>query len=505
MMNHPCNCPKCGLENSVTAQFCRGCGQQLTRNCPKCGKKVPTNAQYCRSCGVSLVAQLKPTYDKDRFFKDIQPLDATTYSSEGSTIHPSQPSIGNKGPHSESKQTNNQFIEVQASKKSSRVSKVLPVILVMVVIITIAVMLIQHNGKLQLGDDVRSSVLEDVKNQDTFGPSKNGKKQSSKFHTDERSIDYDWHKGPLAAVTFGMKIKDLPEGVIWREIPIISRIDYSGFDLRGQFIQWCFDRKHAYVPISAPWLTVLGVEMQHCRLIFLSNLNWDDKWVHEPDHAYSDATNSARLAAVELFPFRSNAEKKSDDWRQFNIQIHHALGNNYSFTDTPWVVFYALSEGDVVDSLIFKYVTEIWTFNKSIIEYVRCYYNYGDKPLGERIIIRDPKAPSPYSTSIGCSKTGVISAKKMAEFMSNLKAKEWYAGYGWVVEFLGHPMEDPNVNDFPYWPPKWSISRRSLIYIVDCGTMIRALLLGFDTKGVLVSSEIIPAIEAYSSDWPYPN
>jgi len=154
MMAHHHNCPQCGLENSVDAQFCRGCGQQLTMNCPKCGKTISTNAQYCRSCGVSLDAQSQPPYHKNRPSEDTQYRDATTHSSEGSTIHPPQPSTGNEKNHTDSGQIDKQLIEEQSSSKGYPVSKILLAAVSVVIVIIIVIALNQDDSTQQMTRDI---------------------------------------------------------------------------------------------------------------------------------------------------------------------------------------------------------------------------------------------------------------------------------------------------------------------------------------------------------------
>ena len=47
-------CPKCGTENSATANYCKQCNTPLgngTRECGVCGRMNPANAVYCQECG----------------------------------------------------------------------------------------------------------------------------------------------------------------------------------------------------------------------------------------------------------------------------------------------------------------------------------------------------------------------------------------------------------------------------------------------------------------------
>ncbi len=46
-------CPKCGREVPLL-QYCKFCGQQLTRNCPACNKEIAVTAKFCRGCGIKL-------------------------------------------------------------------------------------------------------------------------------------------------------------------------------------------------------------------------------------------------------------------------------------------------------------------------------------------------------------------------------------------------------------------------------------------------------------------
>jgi ribosomal protein L40E len=51
-------CPQCGKNNSISAEFCRGCGSNLIDYsgifCPECGEKNLLNAKFCQECGKEL-------------------------------------------------------------------------------------------------------------------------------------------------------------------------------------------------------------------------------------------------------------------------------------------------------------------------------------------------------------------------------------------------------------------------------------------------------------------
>ena len=44
-------CPKCRLNNSSSARFCKSCGAQLGPVCPRCDAKVDSQAEFCSKCG----------------------------------------------------------------------------------------------------------------------------------------------------------------------------------------------------------------------------------------------------------------------------------------------------------------------------------------------------------------------------------------------------------------------------------------------------------------------
>jgi len=47
-------CPACGAQNSLGAEFCTECGSSLSSQCPHCGAGIPTTARFCPSCGSPL-------------------------------------------------------------------------------------------------------------------------------------------------------------------------------------------------------------------------------------------------------------------------------------------------------------------------------------------------------------------------------------------------------------------------------------------------------------------
>ncbi len=58
-------CPECGTENDADANFCKGCGADISAeesepepltNCPDCGSDVDEDANFCSSCGYDLEA-----------------------------------------------------------------------------------------------------------------------------------------------------------------------------------------------------------------------------------------------------------------------------------------------------------------------------------------------------------------------------------------------------------------------------------------------------------------
>ena len=56
-------CPKCTKEVPFL-QYCKYCGQQLTRKCPACNKEIAVTAKFCRGCGTKLEPFLeKPDTD----------------------------------------------------------------------------------------------------------------------------------------------------------------------------------------------------------------------------------------------------------------------------------------------------------------------------------------------------------------------------------------------------------------------------------------------------------
>ncbi len=64
-------CPKCGMKNAASANFCSSCGGSLekrTVTCPGCKSIQPSGAKFCSECGASLTstkcgcgAELKPS------------------------------------------------------------------------------------------------------------------------------------------------------------------------------------------------------------------------------------------------------------------------------------------------------------------------------------------------------------------------------------------------------------------------------------------------------------
>jgi curved DNA-binding protein CbpA len=49
-------CSRCNTINTVGAQFCASCGQQVGRKCPSCGHMIHMNASHCIYCGVDVTA-----------------------------------------------------------------------------------------------------------------------------------------------------------------------------------------------------------------------------------------------------------------------------------------------------------------------------------------------------------------------------------------------------------------------------------------------------------------
>ncbi len=49
-------CPQCHHMNPDRAQFCAGCGAELTRQCSACGKPVPADARFCPYCGAVVLS-----------------------------------------------------------------------------------------------------------------------------------------------------------------------------------------------------------------------------------------------------------------------------------------------------------------------------------------------------------------------------------------------------------------------------------------------------------------
>jgi membrane protease subunit (stomatin/prohibitin family) len=56
-------CQKCGMQNTVSAKFCAGCGNQLapplpeTLPCPKCASPVLKGSKFCHDCGSPMVCK----------------------------------------------------------------------------------------------------------------------------------------------------------------------------------------------------------------------------------------------------------------------------------------------------------------------------------------------------------------------------------------------------------------------------------------------------------------
>jgi hypothetical protein len=48
------HCASCGIENTLTARFCKGCGMTLARTCPGCGGSPTIDARFCDECGTAL-------------------------------------------------------------------------------------------------------------------------------------------------------------------------------------------------------------------------------------------------------------------------------------------------------------------------------------------------------------------------------------------------------------------------------------------------------------------
>ncbi|HOK88317.1 MAG TPA: SPFH domain-containing protein [Fervidobacterium sp.] len=54
---HKIKCPKCGTENSSTANFCSNCGEKLQNKsiiCPNCKTENSPGARFCSNCGTKL-------------------------------------------------------------------------------------------------------------------------------------------------------------------------------------------------------------------------------------------------------------------------------------------------------------------------------------------------------------------------------------------------------------------------------------------------------------------
>ncbi len=55
-------CPRCGMENRATANFCIACRMWLTqfkfKTCSSCGKRINLNDKYCKHCGATLVNEI---------------------------------------------------------------------------------------------------------------------------------------------------------------------------------------------------------------------------------------------------------------------------------------------------------------------------------------------------------------------------------------------------------------------------------------------------------------
>lgn len=47
-------CHACGTANEKDAQFCKNCGQPLSKVCPKCGEANSADAKFCDKCGTPL-------------------------------------------------------------------------------------------------------------------------------------------------------------------------------------------------------------------------------------------------------------------------------------------------------------------------------------------------------------------------------------------------------------------------------------------------------------------
>ncbi len=50
-MEEPLRCQFCGSLLWPSAQFCGGCGREMSTLCPRCDHRVPLTVQHCVYCG----------------------------------------------------------------------------------------------------------------------------------------------------------------------------------------------------------------------------------------------------------------------------------------------------------------------------------------------------------------------------------------------------------------------------------------------------------------------
>lgn len=59
-------CPKCQSPNAVNSQYCKKCGESLSRPCSECNSLVEKSSKFCTNCGVNIVkAQYKKDLEKE--------------------------------------------------------------------------------------------------------------------------------------------------------------------------------------------------------------------------------------------------------------------------------------------------------------------------------------------------------------------------------------------------------------------------------------------------------
>jgi hypothetical protein len=65
-------CPQCHHMNADKAQFCVGCGSELTRQCNACGKEVSAEARYCSQCGAVIITEPPVPWIERRFSPEVR-------------------------------------------------------------------------------------------------------------------------------------------------------------------------------------------------------------------------------------------------------------------------------------------------------------------------------------------------------------------------------------------------------------------------------------------------